>query len=179
VQWFDKESTTLISIDYQSIIIHAISRGDNDRLVRKPCIYCQIDRRSVNNNEEDEEEEDSIVAEMRIVPQTDEDCKCGNLKIFVRKTDELLVDDIFLALSECSALHPDPNEDEENDDVFQHNEEGWMPVMGGETEIELSEEGQFHMDRFNAMLRKSEDELEGQESSTKKAKTDHDDIVDR
>lgn len=87
-------STDCINIDYPTITIHAISRGDNDRLVRQPCIYCQLDLPL-----QDQGDGADIVPEMRLVP-TDQNC----------------LDDLFLSLNECAALNPDPSDDQALDE---------------------------------------------------------------
>lgn len=73
-------------IDYRDILIHALSRGDSDRVTQKPCLYLQLDETAAKaaqqsvissvetptdpngaggNVAQDEEE---TVFEMRIVP---------------------------------------------------------------------------------------------------------------
>ncbi|KAI8849331.1 regulator of volume decrease after cellular swelling-domain-containing protein [Chytridium lagenaria] len=139
------DTSTVISVDYPTIVIHAISRGDADPVTRAGCIYCQlgsaavVDDRSpeartaqgsADETKEDEDEDDMSddTCEMRIVPD-----------------DADALDDIFLALSECAALHPDPD--------FVDDEEGdgdWM-YSAGEA-AELTEAGQAALDHLESVF---------------------------
>ena len=94
---FLSSSNVCISIDYPTITIHAISRGENDRLVRRPCIYCQLELGGDNGDYD-------VVSEMRLVPN-----------------NESCLDELFFALNECAALNPDPEDDQavEEENAFQ------------------------------------------------------------
>ncbi|KAJ3321145.1 Methylosome subunit pICln [Boothiomyces sp. JEL0866] len=83
VTW--NNDATCLSIDYPSILMHAISRQDPVTL--KPSIYCQLDDTLFI----DGSEEELVAFEMRLVPSSESD-----------------LESIYNALSECSALHPDP-----------------------------------------------------------------------
>ena len=85
--WSDPACNVSLSIDYPSIMIHAISRGHNGSI--QPFIYCQIASLS---------EEEDEPCELHLTPQ-----------------DPTTVDDIFQNMSECSKLHPDPDQQEENE----------------------------------------------------------------
>ncbi|KAI8091285.1 regulator of volume decrease after cellular swelling-domain-containing protein [Gilbertella persicaria] len=77
-----------IAVEYPDIIIHAISRQDG-----QPSIYCQLDAGLFFPNQtlpEDEQEREETVTELRLVPQ-----------------DSGALEGIYLAMSECAALHPD------------------------------------------------------------------------
>ncbi|KAJ3189549.1 hypothetical protein HK101_008915 [Irineochytrium annulatum] len=108
-------NATSVAIDYPTIVIHAISRGENDPVARRPCIYCQlgsavvVDERASElrgeptakaTEDSDAEEEGDETCEMRIVPD-----------------DAESLDAIYQALSECATLHPDPDyvDEDEND----------------------------------------------------------------
>ena len=90
---FHSNENECITIDYPTIVIHAISRGENDRLVRKPCIYCQLEL--INQSDGSD-----VVPEMRIVPN-----------------DDGCLDELFIALNECAALNPDPKDDQATDEL--------------------------------------------------------------
>lgn len=87
--YWDASSNKGFQIDYPSISLHAISRDTTN--FPQPCIYCQIDTT-------DNEEEDTI--ELRICPQ-----------------DVSQLGVLFNALSECQALHPGP-EDQNEAEMF-------------------------------------------------------------
>ncbi|KAJ3110992.1 hypothetical protein HDU96_006092 [Phlyctochytrium bullatum] len=149
---FENPDTKItITVDYPTIQIHAISRGPADPVVTAPCIYCQLDggalvderppelrqpsdatagssqngngvarageKRPAEEELEREEAEEEATAEMRIVPD-----------------DPASLDAIYQALSECAALHPDPDFEDEDDD-------GDM-MYTAEDAAELSEIGQ-------------------------------------
>ncbi|KAJ3268177.1 hypothetical protein HDV01_003360 [Terramyces sp. JEL0728] len=83
-----------LSIDYPSILMHAISR--QDPVTQKPLIYCQLDDSLC-------QEEDLAAFEMKLLP-----------------ADESQLEAIYNALAECSALHPDPQDD------LDLNGDGWV-----------------------------------------------------
>lgn len=121
-------SNECITIDYPTITIHAISRGNNDRLVRKPCIYCQLDLTIP-----DQEDGADVVPEMRLVPN-----------------DESCLDDLFLSLNECAALNPDPTDDQAFDDM-EDSFQGVSPSG-------LSAQGVRNMQHLENLLQQSLDQ---------------------
>lgn len=121
-------SNECINIDYPTITIHAISRGDNDRLVRKPCIYCQLDLPI-----QDQDNGVDVVPEMRLVPN-DENC----------------LDDLFLSLNECAALNPDPTDDQAFDGLDE-------PFQGVSPDG-LSSQGIRNLQHLENMLQASLDQ---------------------
>ncbi|KAJ3307832.1 hypothetical protein HDU76_004332 [Blyttiomyces sp. JEL0837] len=148
VLFINTTTSTAYTIDYPSIVIHAISRGNSNE---PPCIYCQldsnavVDERGVNggngdevtekggdgDEEEEEEEDDGDVAyEMRIIPD-----------------DGGALDDIFLALSECAALHPD--KDMEGMDA---DDDGGDWIFSEETAQELDEARQAALDHLESVF---------------------------
>ncbi|PFH36589.1 Nucleotide-sensitive chloride conductance regulator (ICln) protein [Besnoitia besnoiti] len=80
-----------ISIDYPSIVLHALSRDPNSG--HPPCIYCQL------KSDAEEEDEDYVIPEMRLVSASPEK-----------------LDTIFKVMSEMAALNPDPDADDGEDD---------------------------------------------------------------
>ncbi|KAJ3039744.1 hypothetical protein HK097_002742 [Rhizophlyctis rosea] len=132
--WHDPQTTTTICIDYRSIVIHAISR-QGDPVANAPCIYCQLEGSSISNeggvglardangdlsNEEMDEAEEEETMEVRLVP-----------------VDVGSLDAIFQALSDCTALHPDPEEDEDED--MESNEWFTADSFRGDGTEEMSE----------------------------------------
>jgi hypothetical protein len=80
VYWIDPSFEKGFRLDYTAIVIHAISREGSQ--IKEPAIYIQL---SLSDQDEDS------VTELYFVPSN------ANPS----------VDDIFLALSECSSLHAD------------------------------------------------------------------------
>ncbi|KAJ3214645.1 hypothetical protein HDU67_001405 [Dinochytrium kinnereticum] len=149
------ETTTTIKIDYPTIVIHAISRGSSDPVTRAPCIYCQLGSAAVlderapeartaaaaagsgngyaadargKEDEEAEEKDEDEACEMRILPD-----------------DAESLDAIFQALSECAALHPDPD--------FLEDEEGegeWM--YSADDAAELTQAGQAALEHLESVF---------------------------
>ncbi|KAJ3299606.1 hypothetical protein HK104_008199 [Borealophlyctis nickersoniae] len=125
--WHDPANSTTVCIDYPSIVIHAISR-QGDVVVNAPCIYCQLAGTGVvdedgvgvgtlggsaadhNGNgigadhEGEEDREEEPTCEFRLVPDD------------VSSSSPIEVDAIFQALSDCAALHPDADGEEEEDE---------------------------------------------------------------
>ncbi|KAJ3268969.1 hypothetical protein HK104_005211 [Borealophlyctis nickersoniae] len=111
--WHDPATSTTFCIDYPSIVIHAISR-QGDVVVNAPCIYCQLagaavvdhdDRNGLGSDHEageDREEEEPTSVLLR----------SGKLTSVTQSK----VDAIFQALSDCAALHPDADGEEEEED---------------------------------------------------------------
>ena len=107
-----KEDKTIYgwSIDYQHLLLHAISKPSESR----PYIYLQlscnkvydtlghqINFKSLNENED----------------EADEDEKFVEVNLYVGEGGDKMVDEIFVALSECTSLHPcDDDDDDDNDD---------------------------------------------------------------
>ncbi|KAJ1562640.1 hypothetical protein HK405_009638 [Cladochytrium tenue] len=140
--FINAETKTTFSVDYPSILIHAIARAGSDPLEPRPCIYCQLDGLNVraeglpatsngggstpssngvgrgasnaaltgtgdtreDEDEFDDDDDGEPTYEMRIVPD-----------------DSGALEAIFLALSECAALHPDMDVDPDDGD-----DDGWV-----------------------------------------------------
>ncbi|KAJ1756265.1 Methylosome subunit pICln [Coemansia sp. RSA 1752] len=92
------------SLNYQNIVIHAVVRSSTDD---EPHLYCQLDgpfpgcQSSVNgaNESEDEDSEDEEFAELKFYP-----------------SDTSQLDALFQAMSDCAAMNPDTDTDEDDGD---------------------------------------------------------------
>eukprot|EP00158_Paraphelidium_tribonemae_P007225 Partr_v1_DN28159_c4_g1_i3_m56093 putative NA len=97
IYWYSTTINKGFALDYPTIILHAISRMGTTESEHQGAIYLQLDMDTVLRhnassfaNGRDEVLEDGAVFELNLSP---------------RYGDK--VDNIFLAMSECSALHPD------------------------------------------------------------------------
>ncbi|KIK59797.1 hypothetical protein GYMLUDRAFT_59920 [Collybiopsis luxurians FD-317 M1] len=148
-------------IEYPSITLHAVSRGDTS-----PSIYCQLDESAAKalrmlvdteppvsdgkpvtgevddeddgeeGGEEEEDNEDEMdMRELHIIPANVE-----------------ALEPIFEALSVCAALHPDPpgSDDEDDfDEAFIDAPGDSFEVFSGTEDEELSEVGKVRGDFIN------------------------------
>ncbi|KAI0350060.1 hypothetical protein OH77DRAFT_1431449 [Trametes cingulata] len=118
-------------VDYPSITLHAISRGE-----KGPSIYCQLDESVVaveNGQAQNEEKDLADMRELTILPQ-----------------NPSALEPIFEALSLCASLHPDPGADDEmddDDDAFV--DPGEFETFNGDENQELSEVGRVRSDFLN------------------------------
>lgn len=122
LSWCDSSGQGF-SLEYPSISLHAICK-DTTQFPHE-CIYCMME--SPLNDDENEgasDDSDDKVGEVRFVPE-----------------DKSALDVMFKALSECQVLHPDPQEQEEDEDFFCDADEG-----------ELSEEGQATLERLEGIM---------------------------
>ncbi|KAJ2753427.1 hypothetical protein GGI19_003138 [Coemansia pectinata] len=88
--FFSTEASRGFSIDYPTVVIHAVSRGTDGVGAH---LYCQLDGPFPSSNKpdsNDEEDDDEQFGELRFIPE-----------------DEKLLDDMFKAMSDCAALNPD------------------------------------------------------------------------
>ncbi|CAO3583979.1 unnamed protein product [Absidia cylindrospora] len=87
LHFYSESSGAGISVEYPDVIIHAISRQNNE-----PAIYCQLDAGLFFPNQQlpEDEDQDDIVTELTFTP-----------------ADSNSLEDIYLAMSDCAALHPD------------------------------------------------------------------------
>jgi len=92
----DSDVNVGFSVDFHSIMCHAIARTGSLGEMSTACLYCQLD------TEED-------VSEMRLVPSNDE-------------TDSAVVDKLFKAFSDIAAMNPDPIVEGEGDFFFNEDE---------------------------------------------------------
>ncbi|KAJ3796725.1 regulator of volume decrease after cellular swelling-domain-containing protein [Lentinula aff. detonsa] len=129
-------------IEYPSITLHAVSRGDTP-----PSIYCQLDESSAKAMKIDDQEAEDEAEE----DEDEEDMDMRVLNIIPSRVDSL--DSIFEALSLCAALHPDPpgSDDEEEglDDAFVDLPDGTFEQFTGTEDEELSEVGRVRGDFIN------------------------------
>ncbi|KAJ3987139.1 regulator of volume decrease after cellular swelling-domain-containing protein [Lentinula detonsa] len=129
-------------IEYPSITLHAVSRGDTP-----PSIYCQLDESSAKAMKIDDQEAEDEAEE----DEEEEDMDMRVLNIIPSRVDSL--DSIFEALSLCAALHPDPpgSDDEEDglDDAFVDLPDGTFEQFTGTEDEELSEVGRVRGDFIN------------------------------
>ena len=101
-----------ISIDYPTIIIHAISRDSENGSAN---IYCQlsssvyVDEDGVFLQTDVTDDDDLIPVEIRIIPQ-----------------DSGIVGQIYEIISECQKLNPDPIEDG-GDWITENNVNSFIP----------------------------------------------------
>ncbi|KAJ3916263.1 regulator of volume decrease after cellular swelling-domain-containing protein, partial [Lentinula edodes] len=120
-------------IEYPSITLHAVSRGDTP-----PSIYCQLDESSAKAMEMLETQEDMDMRVLNIVPSRVES-----------------LDPIFEALSLCAALHPDPpgSDDEEDfDEAFIDAPDDTFEVFTGTEDEELSEVGRAALAHLESII---------------------------
>ena len=139
-------SGTGFTIEYPRITLHAVSRGESG-----PSVYCQLDESDpsgATNGEEENDEEDTEMTEMKIIPS---DPASGEHYYPVSRPhldihpNPLKVEPIFEALSQCAALHPDPNGDGADDPDWMDERSGFA-TFDGTTEEELSEVGRVRSD---------------------------------
>ncbi|KAJ3812366.1 regulator of volume decrease after cellular swelling-domain-containing protein [Lentinula lateritia] len=120
-------------IEYPSITLHAVSRGDTP-----PSIYCQLDESSAKAMEMLETQEDMDMRVLNIVPSRVES-----------------LDPIFEALSLCAALHPDPpgSDDEEDfDEALIDAPDDTFEVFTGTEDEELSEVGRAALAHLESII---------------------------
>ncbi|KAJ2056389.1 hypothetical protein GGI17_006220 [Coemansia sp. S146] len=98
--FFSTEASRGFSIDYPTVVIHAVSRSTDGVGAH---LYCQLDGpfpESIKPDSNDEEDDDEQFAELRFIPE-----------------DEKLLDDMFKAMSDCAALNPDDEESGSGSDL--------------------------------------------------------------
>ncbi|KAJ1948814.1 Methylosome subunit pICln [Linderina pennispora] len=106
LMYFSAAESFGFSIDYQGIVIHAISRSEEQSTGSS--LYCQLDCAFPNtrseNEDSDDEEDGEEFSEVRFFPSSADD-----------------VDTMFRIMSECAALNPDPDMEESDDeDTLPH-----------------------------------------------------------
>mmetsp|Transcript_17044 Transcript_17044/g.47600 ORF Transcript_17044/g.47600 Transcript_17044/m.47600 type:complete len:232 (-) Transcript_17044:664-1359(-) len=127
------------AVGYRTIMVHAVSRDLEN--FDQPCIFLQLDSGFEDAGGEDEEEEggDSEAGEV------------SELRIVLTDPDQL--EAVFEAMSECAALNPD-SDMEEDDGQFFYNED---EVMSGVD----PDRREAMLDHFDSILQvPQEDELE-------------------
>ncbi|KAI0701220.1 regulator of volume decrease after cellular swelling-domain-containing protein [Cytidiella melzeri] len=120
-----------IQIEYPSITLHAISRGETG-----PSIYCQLDESTAIPDGNADEEETAEMRELTIVPK-----------------EATALEPIFEALSVCAALHPDPagedDMDDDDDAFIDADENSPFEAFDGADGEELSEVGRVRNNFIN------------------------------
>jgi len=126
---FVSETGKGFQVDYPTITLHAIARGDTG-----PSIYCQLDENPQNQDgQANDSEEIPDMRELRLLP-----------------TDPSSLEPIFEALSLCAALHPDPQDmDDDADDAFIDANESAFETFTGDEDEELSEVGRVRSNFVN------------------------------
>ncbi|KAJ2071931.1 hypothetical protein GGH13_003028 [Coemansia sp. S155-1] len=117
VVFFSTESNRGFSIDYPTIVIHAVSRSTDGVGAH---LYCQLDGpfpESIKSDDSEEEDEDEQFAELKFIPEDEKIRKyIRHVSILVQCKQDLnallvsVVDDMFKAMSDCAALNPDDDE---------------------------------------------------------------------
>ncbi|KAG8686588.1 hypothetical protein FRC09_014030 [Ceratobasidium sp. 395] len=145
------------TIEYPRITLHAVSRGEAG-----PFVYCQLDEGdpTATGGAEDEDE-DAEMREMKIIP-----------------SDPASVEPIFEALSQCAALHPDPNDAGADDPDWLDEGENGFSTFDGTNEEELSEVGKAALAHLESLIlfpgdeEEQEQEQEEEEEPSKEALED-------
>jgi nucleotide-sensitive chloride channel 1A len=134
-------------VEYPSITLHAVSRGESG-----PSIYCQLDETCEEQNGAAEDEY-SEMRELSIIPSTPDSRMSSQPTLCCTFVNGLHpVEAIFEALSYCASLHPDNDTEDEvglDDDAFiDPSSANFETFAGGEGE-ELSEVGRVRSDFSN------------------------------
>ncbi|KAJ4480669.1 regulator of volume decrease after cellular swelling-domain-containing protein [Lentinula edodes] len=149
-------------IEYPSITLHAVSRGDTP-----PSIYCQLDESSAkamemlvdpetlktNGNVKNPSTDESDEEDENEEEETQEDMDMRVLNIVPSRVESL--DPIFEALSLCAALHPDPpgSDDEEDfDEALIDAPDDTFEVFTGTEDEELSEVGRAALAHLESII---------------------------
>mmetsp|Transcript_42580 Transcript_42580/g.109006 ORF Transcript_42580/g.109006 Transcript_42580/m.109006 type:complete len:224 (-) Transcript_42580:473-1144(-) len=101
------DQSKAFSVGYKAIIVHAISRDVQS--FDRPCIYVQLDEEYGDDQGDDDEEEgagESAVSELRLAP-----------------ADPDHLEHIFQAMSECAAMNPDSDMDDDEGEFFYNEDE--------------------------------------------------------
>ncbi|KAI0249905.1 regulator of volume decrease after cellular swelling-domain-containing protein [Lactifluus subvellereus] len=131
---FQSSTGRAFQIEYPSITLHAISRGDSG-----PFVYCQLDEPPAAD-----------------APPPDGDDALGMRELSLTPQDSTSLDPIFEALSTCASLHPDPQEsdddDGDDDDAFIDPDTTQFEVFTGEGDEELSEVGRAALAHLESII---------------------------
>ncbi|XP_028401840.1 methylosome subunit pICln-like [Dendronephthya gigantea] len=134
LSWCDDSTGQGFSLEYPSISLHAVSK-DTAHFPHE-CVFCMVEgvfKDEIEGNEDSElEEDDPPAAELRFVPD-----------------DKSTLNDIYAAICECQLLHPDEQEQLEDEMA------GYPPDYGEEyytsedaANASLTEEGQATLERL-------------------------------
>ncbi|XP_010869108.2 methylosome subunit pICln [Esox lucius] len=156
VSWFDGSGMGF-SLEYPSISLHAISRDLT--AYPKEHLYVMVNSKFNDNCEDDVEEEDEESDD-----DDDDDCNADSISPFTEirfvPSDKASLESIFSAMSECQALHPDP---EDSDSDFDEDEYDVEEAEQGQIDLptfsnfeeglsQLTVEGQATLGRLEGML---------------------------
>ncbi|XP_071086668.1 methylosome subunit pICln-like [Haliotis cracherodii] len=132
------------SLEYPAISLHAVSRDTSS--FPQECLYLMVEGKlsgeAQDGSSEGEEEDDPPIGEVRFVP-----------------SDRGTLDAMFLAMNDCQALHPDPQDSDseaDGDEDFFTGEEG---------EGQLTEQGEATLQHLDNLLQVGQgDGAEGQQN---------------
>jgi len=115
-------------VEYPSITLHAVSRTES-----RPSIYCQLDE-TPTGDRTGNDGDDSPMRELRIIPERVE-----------------ALEPIFESMSGCAALHPDPEEEiDENDSAFVDPSN--FEVFNDDADQELSQVGRAALEHLESII---------------------------
>lgn len=132
VSWVkDGAEQHTLSLAYPHIAIHAVSRDTSNQ--NQPCLCLIVDTTinlpwagtpniTTGTDSDDEDDEETACTELKFIP-----------------TDPMSLEPMYQALNECQALHPDP-QDQSDDDAWPEDDEENFD----EGEYEVSENG-YHV----------------------------------
>ncbi|KAK6317339.1 hypothetical protein J4Q44_G00127390 [Coregonus suidteri] len=156
VSWFDGSGMGF-SLEYRSISLHAISRDLT--AYPKEHLYVMVNTKLKDNCEKDVEEEDDEDE------STDDDCDADSIspvtEIRFVPSDTASLEPMFSAISECQALHPDPEDSDSEGDEYdvEEAEQGQIDLTAfynfedGLSQLTL--EGQATLEKLEGMLANS------------------------
>ncbi|XP_045583745.1 methylosome subunit pICln isoform X2 [Procambarus clarkii] len=137
VSWAKDGADEGFSLEYPHIAIHAVSRDVSS--FAHPCLYLMVDAKleetptnamSGDGSDSEDDDDESAMTEVRFVP-----------------SDHFSLEPMYKALNDCQLLHPDPEDQQSDENVGEEDDED-------EGEYEVSENG-YHMPGS------SEDNMEG------------------
>ncbi|XP_064114446.1 methylosome subunit pICln-like isoform X2 [Macrobrachium nipponense] len=125
VTWVKDGDDTGLSLEYPHIAIHAVSRDPAS--FSFPCLYLMIDVEMEPREEEDEDRE------------SDDEDEAGMTEIRFVPADHMALEPMYKNLSDCQALHPNPEDVQSEDEIGEENDD--------EGDYIVSDPGQngFHM----------------------------------
>lgn len=150
------------SLEYPSISLHAISR--DTAAYPEEHLYVMVNAKLVDNNNETEAEMKNAESEDEGEDSDDEEGPITEIRFIPEdKTD---LGEMFSAMCDCQALHPDPEDEDDSDDDFEGEEydvEAHERGLGDgptfytyeEGLSHLTAEGQANLERFEGMLASS------------------------
>ncbi|KAI0261547.1 regulator of volume decrease after cellular swelling-domain-containing protein [Gloeopeniophorella convolvens] len=133
---FQSSTGRAFQIEYPSITLHAISRGEAG-----PFVYCQLDEPPAPDAPAPDGDDDAL----------------GMRELSLTPPDAASLEPIFEALSLCASLHPDPQDDDDDDDdglddaFIDADAAGFEVFTGGEGE-ELSEVGRAALAHLESII---------------------------